>query len=155
MNKKLGRKDLMTIYMFRNALVTLLGAFLAFMISLMLFYQCSFAQAIQRLFVYDIYTTLYFLMLWVFDYVVFEVSKILYDIYEEKVTFVPAIILAIVCVLIFFVPILDLFQYNLCFLFVLIVLRMIKEMWKRTPELFRWTHVFLDKIRKRPETGLK
>lgn len=149
------KKDVITIYMFRNALATLFGAFLAFMISLMQFYQCSLAQAMQRLFVYDIYTTLYFFLIWVFDYIFFEMSKILYDIYEEKVTFVPSIILILGCVVVFFIPILDLFQYNLCFLFLLIVLRMIKEMWKRTPELFKWVHFFTDKIKKRPETGLK
>ena len=32
---------------------------------------------------------------------------------------------------------------------------MIKEMWKRTPELFTWTHKLLNKIKKRPESGLK
>ncbi len=151
MNKAQVKKDLMTIYMFRNALGTLLGAFLAFIISLMQFYQCSFAQGLQRLFVYDIYTTLYFLLVWVFDYIVFEMSKIIYDIYEEKVTFVPVIVLAIVCGVIFFVPILDVFQYNLCFLFILIILRMIKEMWRRTPELFFW----LPHIKKRPDSGLE
>ena len=149
------KKDLMTIYMFRNALATLLGALLAYIISFMQFYQCSLAQALQRLLIYDIYTTLYFVLTWVFDYIVFEMSKILYDIYEEKVTFVPCIILIIISVVIFLVPILDLFQYNLCFLFVLISLRMIKEMWKRTPELFTWTHKLLNKIKKRPESGLK
>ena len=33
------KKDLMTIYMFRNALATLLGALLAYIISFMQFYQ--------------------------------------------------------------------------------------------------------------------
>lgn len=154
MNKTM-KKDLITIYMFRNAFATLFAALLAFIVSIMQFYQCSLAQALQRLLVYDIYTTLYFILIWVFDYIVFEMSKILYDIYEERVTFVPCLILIVLSIIIFFVPILDLFQYNLCFLFVLICLRMIKEMWKRTPELFHWTHLLLAKIKKRPETGLK
>ena len=144
-----SRKDFVTIYMFRNALATLMAAFIAFIISLIQYYQCSFAEAIQRLFVFDIYTTLYFLLMWMFDYVVFEISKIVYDIYEEKVTFLPCIGLWI-----FFIPILDLFQYNLFILCLLISLRMIKEMWKRTPELFVWVHKIIDK-KNRPETGLK
>lgn len=149
-----NKKDIVTIYMLRNAFATLMTAFVSFMISLMNFYHCPFSEALQRLFVFDIYTTLYFLLLWVFDYIVFEISKIVYDIYEEKVTFLPCIGLWILCVCIFFAPILDLFQYNLCILFILISLRMIKEMWKRTPELFSWVHKLSGKVKKRPETGL-
>lgn len=131
-----ARKDLMTIYMFRNAVATLLGAFMAFVISFVHFYHCSLIHAIQRLFLNDIYTMLYFILLWLFDYVVFEMSKTIYDIYEEKVTFVPVIGLVMICVVVFFIPMLDLFQYNLFFLCVLIAMRMVKEMWRRTPQLF-------------------
>lgn len=149
MNKQKIKKDLMAFYMFRNAFATLLAAFCAFMISLISYYQCHITEAIRWLFVNDIYTFLYFILLWVFDYLVFEVSKIMYDIYEEKVTFVPSLFLIALSIIIYFVPILDLFQYNLCFLCLLITLRMIKEMWRRTPQLFTWIH------RKRPESGLK
>ncbi|MFR6099388.1 hypothetical protein [Longibaculum muris] len=150
-----ARKDMITIYMFRNALATLFAAFASFMISLIHYYQCTFAEALQRLFVFDIYTTLYFLLIWLFDYLIFEISKIIYDIYEEKVTFLPCIALLALCGVIFFIPILDLFQYNLCILFLLICLRMVKEMWKRTPELFKWAHHLVDQRKKRPESGLK
>lgn len=149
-----SKKDLITIYMLRNALATLFATFLAFMISFMQFYSCSVAEAMQRLFLYDIYTTLYFIMLWVFDYLVFEMSKIIYDIYEEKVTFVPAIGLLILCFVSLFIPMLDLFKYNLCILSLLICMRMVKEMWRRTPKLFSWVHRLLDKIKNRPESGL-
>ena len=145
------RKDLMSIYMFRNAFATFFITFLAFSISLMSFYETNIAEALQRLFINDIYTTLYFLLVWVFDYLVFETSKIIYDMYEEKVTFLPCIVAIILCVLIFFIPLLDLFQYNFCFLLLLICLRMIKEMYKRTPQLFK----FLSFKKKRPENGLK
>lgn len=150
-----SKKDLITIYMLRNALATLFATFLAFMISFIQFYNCSLTEAIQRLFFYDIYTTLYFVMLWVFDYLVFEMSKIIYDIYEEKVTFLPAVGLVFLCVISFFMPILDLFRYNLCFLCLLICMRMVKEMWRRTPALFVWVHRFIDKIKKRPDSGLE
>jgi len=149
MNEQKRKKDFITVYMLRNAFATLIATFFAFLLSLIHFYQCTFAEVLQRLFVYDIYTTLYFVLLWVFDYLIFEVSKIIYDIYEEKVTFLPCLFLIGISIGIFFIPILDLFQYNFCFLCLLIILRMMKEMWKRTPELFRWIH------KKRPETGLK
>lgn len=136
MDKTKIRKDLMTIYMFRNAFATLFVVFVSFMISLMNFYQCSLVEALQRLLIHDLYTVLYFILLWVFNYLIFEVSKILYDIYKEKVTFVPCLILMGLCILIFFLPILDLFQYNFSFLLLLIIVRMMKEMRKRTPSLF-------------------
>lgn len=145
------RKDFMFIYMFRNAFATFFITFLAFSISLMSFYQTDIAEALQRLFIKDIYTTLYFLLIWVFDYLIFETSKIIYDLYEEKVTFLPCLIAIVLCIFIFFIPLLDVFQYNFCFLLFLICLRMIKEMWKRTPQLFDW----LPFKKKRPDNGLK
>lgn len=131
MNKTRLKKDLMTIYMFRNAFATLIVAFMAFMISLKLYYQCSVGEVIQRIYAHDIYTTTYFILIWAIDYLIFEVSKIFYDAYRERVTFVPCIILVVLSIGIYFIPILDLFQYNICFLFLLICVRMIKEMWKR------------------------
>lgn len=152
MNNK--SKDHISIYMFRNYFATLLVAFISMMISLLQFYQCSYVEALQRLFFYDTYTILYFILLWLCDYIIFEISKIVYDIYEEKVTFIPCIVLLVFSIVIFYVPIFYLFQYNLCFLFVLISIRMIKEMWKRTPELFSFLRPLINKI-KRPESGLK
>ncbi|MEG0275975.1 MAG: hypothetical protein RR630_03000 [Coprobacillus sp.] len=149
------KKDLMIIYMFRNALATLVIAIASFFISIMLYYRCDISEAFKRLFVYDIYTTLYFIMLWIFDYILFEISKIAYDIYEEKVTFIPCIALGIIGVLVWFIPMLDLFKYNFSFLAILICIRMVREMWKRTPELFKMVHKFIDKIKKRPESGLE
>lgn len=131
MNKTRLKKDLMTIYMFRNAFATFIAAFMSFMISLIEFYQCSITEALQRIYVHDIYTTTYFVLIWAMDYLIFEVSKIVYDVYRDRVTFVPCILLFILSILIYFIPILDLFQYNISFLSLLICIRMIKEMWKR------------------------
>ena len=146
MNKS---KDRISLYMFRNMIATFFVAFLAMMISLNQFYDCDVAQCLQRLFLFDVYTLLYFVLLWLFDYLFFEISKILYDLYEEKITFIPCIVLSIFIVGVYFIPMRDLFQYNVSFLFLLIILRMIKEMWKRTPELFSWIK------KKRPDSGLK
>lgn len=155
MNKSEIKKDLMMIYMFRNALATLFIAIVSFFISIMDYYGCDITEAIKRLFAYDIYTTLYFVMLWMFNYMIFEISKIVYDIYEEKVTFIPCVGLAIIGVLIWFLPILDLFKYNTSFLAILICMRMVREMWKRTPELFVIVRKCIDKIKKRPDSGLE
>lgn len=131
-------KDHVSLYMLRNYFATLCIAFIAMMISLIQFYQCSIVEAIQRLFIFDLYTTLYFVLLWLLDYLIFEISKILYDIYQEKISYFPCILLIIASIIVFFVPMLDMFQYDLCFLFLLITMRIIKQLWKR----------------KRPETGL-
>lgn len=142
------KKDLIPIYMLRNIIGTLIVTFISFMISMMSYYSCDIQEALQRIFFYDMYTTFYFILLWFFDYILFEISKILYDIYEEKVTFLPCIALIVVSIVSFFIPMIDLFQYNLSLLCLLIILRMIKEMYKRTPQLFQW-------LKKRPESGLK
>jgi len=144
----MANKDRISLYMFRNVLATLFITFVSFMMSLMFFYHCSFIEALKRLFIYDLYTTLYFLLVWVFNYIVFEISKIIYDIYEEKVTFFPSIVLLIIGLGVYILPMISVFQYNISLLCLLIIMRMVKEMWKRSPQLFSW-------IKKRPDAGLK
>lgn len=133
MNKQ---KDHISLYMFRNYFVTLGIAFLAMMISLIQFYQYSIVEGIQRLFFFDLYTTLYFLLLWLFNYLIFEISKIIYDIYQDKISFVFCMILMIISITLFFIPILDVFQYDFCFLMILILIRVIKQTWKRKRPIF-------------------
>ena len=115
-----GKKDKMTLYMLRNALSTLVIAFVSFMISLISYYECSFLEAIQRLFLVNIYTTLYFLLLWLLDYMIFEISKIIFDTYEN---------LCLIAIILFFVPMLDLFQWNFIFLCLFIALRQVKQLY--------------------------
>lgn len=136
-------KDKATIYMMRNLLGTFFVAFFSFAISFSMYYQCSFIEIFQRIFFYDLYTTLYLLLLWMFDYLVFELSKILYDEYSKQVTFIPCFVFIGVGICVFFIPILDLFQYNLCFICVLIILRIVKQIWK------------YDLMKKRPKNGLE
>lgn len=131
-------KDKIHLYMFRNLFGTCFVAIVSFLFSLINFYQCEMSEALRRLFVYDIYTTLYFVLLWLCDYLIFEISKIIYDEYERKVTFVPCLFLIVFSVMIFFIPIHSLFRYNICLLSLLIVMRMVKQMYKHSPELFFW-----------------
>ena len=134
--------------MFRNFLATLCIAFVAMVLSLMNFYQCSIIEGIQRLLIYDLYTTLYFLLLWLLNYLAFEISKIIYDIYEKKISLLFCMIWILLSVIVFFIPMLDVFQYDLCFLCLLIAIRMIKQLQKKSGfSLFY-------KI-KRPDNGLK
>ncbi len=126
---KPGRKDKMTLYMFRNAFSTLLIAFVSFMISLISYYECSFVEALRRLFFVNIYTTLYFLLLWLLNYLIFEISKIIYDTYEQRFTYKSCFILCVVAGVLYFVEILDLFRWNFIFLCLFIALRQVKQLW--------------------------
>ena len=141
-------KDQISIYIFRNFLATLCIAIVAMILSLMQFYQCSLIEGMQRLFVYDIYTTLYFLLLWLFNYLIFEISKIIYDIYEERISYISCFIFLVLGMIMFIVPILDNFQYDLFFLCLLIVLRILKQIYKKS------NLCFLNKIKK-TNNGLK
>ena len=73
------RKDLMTIYMLRNAFSTLFIALISFIISLIAYYHCTWIEYLQRLFLVNIYNTLYFLLIWLLNYMIFEISKIIYE----------------------------------------------------------------------------
>ena len=126
---KAGRKDKMTLYMLRNAFSTLLIAFVSFMISLISYYECSFVEALRRLFFVNIYTTLYFLLLWLLNYMIFEISKIIFDTYENILTYKFILVLCLVAIILFFVPMLDLFQWNFIFLCLFIALRHIKQLY--------------------------
>ncbi|MCI9049908.1 MAG: hypothetical protein HFF36_07040 [Coprobacillus sp.] len=141
-------KDQISIYIFRNFLATLCIAIVAMVLSLMQFYQCSLIEGMQRLFIYDIYTTLYFLLLWLLNYLIFEISKIIYDIYEERISYILCLIFLVLGIIIFLVPILDIFQYDFFFLCLLIVLRMLKQIYKKS------NFCFLNKIKK-TNNGLK
>ncbi len=131
-------KDKIHLYMFRNLFGTCIVAIVSLLFSLINFYHCEISEAMQRLFIYDIYTTLYFLLLWLCDYLIFEISKIIYDEYEQKVTFIPCLFLIVLSIVAFFIPMHSLFQYNACLLSLLIVVRMVKQMYKHSPELFFW-----------------
>ena len=124
-------KDRIHLYMLRNLLGTFFVSVCAFVLSLMCFYGCGLIEAIQRLVMYDVYTTLYFLLLWLCDYLIFEVSKILYDAYQERLLYKPIIGLVLLGIISFILPIHSLFQFNLILLCILIIMRIVKQMYKR------------------------
>ncbi len=131
----MNKKDRIPNYLLRNALLTFVAAFLSFMISIMSFYQCSIVESIQRIFFVDIYTTLYFLPIWLFNYMIFEISKIVYDAYRTKVGYLSIIVLIIIMLIVYICPLMDLFQYDFMILCLFVILRIIKEMLKKTNEL--------------------
>lgn len=128
-----SRKDLMYVYMIRNAIATFLVALSSFVISFMKFYDCLILEGIERVFLYNVYTTLYFVLLWLFDYLIFEMSKIIYDDNMKNITFFMMIVMALVAVILYSTPVLDVFRYNWLMLCTLIAMRMIKQIYKKRP----------------------
>ncbi|MCD7950696.1 MAG: hypothetical protein LUG12_10635 [Erysipelotrichaceae bacterium] len=128
----MNKKDCIPNYILRNALLTFIAAFISFMISIMSFYQCSIVESIQHIFFIDIYTTLYFLLIWLLNYMIFEISKIIYDEYRQILSYKPIILFILMIVIIYILPLLDLFQYDFIILCLFIILRIIKEMLKKT-----------------------
>lgn len=129
----MNKRDRIPNYILRNALATFLAAFIAFGISIVQYYQCSMVEMVQRIFAVNTYTTLYFLLIWLLNYMIFEISKILYDAYRQKLLYYPCIALIILAVIIYLIPMLDLFKYDLILLCLIIILRVIKEMIKKRP----------------------
>ena len=124
-------KDRITIYFFRNYLATVTIAIISMSASIISFYQCTLLEATRRMFLYDVYTTLYLLLLWMVNYIIFEISKILYDMYKDKVKYYYSCTVCVIAGLIALcIPMLDLFQYNFSLLALLVLVRMLKELVK-------------------------
>lgn len=120
-------KDRISIYFFRNYVATITIAFISMCASIISFYQCSLLEATRRIFLYDVYTALYFLLLWMVNYIVFEISKILYDMYKHKVKYYYSCIACVVCgIATLCLPMPDLFQYNFSLLALLVLVRTLK-----------------------------
>ncbi len=128
----MNKKDRIPYYLFRNAFITFVAAFISFVISLMNYYQCHLVESIQRIFFLDIYTTLYFLLVWLMDYIIFEISKIIYDENRSIAGYKPIIVLIVIIIIIYLLPLFDLFQYNFIILCLFIILRIVKEKLKKT-----------------------
>ncbi len=126
------KKDIAFLYMLRNFVGVFLVVLFAFILSLMQYYDCELVEALRRIFVNDIFTLTYFLIMWVFDYLLFEVSKIICDMKKELISYQYIGIMAAVSLVALFLPIADIMRYNLCFLLVLVTIRMVKQLIKKT-----------------------
>ncbi len=126
------KKDIPILYMLRNFLGTFIVVFFAFMFALIQYYQCSFIEVLRRIFINDIFTVSYFMLMWLFDYLIFEISKILYDLYKNQFNTVIIVIIGLCSIISLFIPIATIMQYNLCLLILLIDIRMIKQIIKKT-----------------------
>ena len=105
----------------------MLIAFVSIVASIMSFYQCSLLEAVRRVLLYDFFTTVYFLLIWMVNYVVFEITKILYDMYKDRIKYTYICgICVVICIIVWIIPMLDLFKYNISLLALLVLARTIK-----------------------------
>lgn len=139
------KKDLTVIYLARNGIVTFMVALFVFGQDISAYYDISFVGAIPRIFFNSIYTFMYFVLVWIFNYLIFEIYKILTDWYDEthyttiklifrehdySINWILYIIMALLLVIVWFSPLPELFQYDIIFMFIFMILRSIKQIYK-------------------------
>ena len=129
------KKDFIVVYLLRNALATLLITLISFGYSLIDYYHISLISALRRIFADNFYTTIYFLLLWILNYLLFEIYKTIIDIIKKtigkqvKVPFGSVIPLAVLVVIIL-IDFNLLFKVNFVLLLVFMFARSIKEIIK-------------------------
>lgn len=81
------RKNESTItHILKNSIVTFIITSLAFVLHIMDYYHISRTEAISVILFQDIITLLYFLLVWVFNYLLFEMYNMVHDLLKEKLT---------------------------------------------------------------------
>ena len=78
------KKDFIVLYLARNGIMTFLITLLTFSLDLSNYYQISFPATIPYIFFNNIFTLMYFCLLWIFNYLLFELFKIINDWYDEN-----------------------------------------------------------------------
>ena len=73
------KKDFLIFYLARNAIATFFITLIAFVCDFMIYFDMTTSRAIMKIFTDNIYTTLYFLLLWILNYLLFEIYKIVVD----------------------------------------------------------------------------
>ena len=78
------KKDFIVLYLARNGIMTFLITLFTFSLDLSNYYQISFQATIPYIFFNNIFTLMYFCLLWIFNYLLFELFKIINDWYDEN-----------------------------------------------------------------------
>ena len=78
------KKDFIVLYLARNGIMTFLITLFTFSLDLSNYYQISFPATIPYIFFNNIFTLMYFCLLWIFNYLLFELFKIINDWYDEN-----------------------------------------------------------------------
>lgn len=139
------KKDFIIVYLARNGIVTFLIALLSFGYDISTYYEISFLGSIPRIFLNSIYTSMYFVLVWIFNYLIFEIYKIIADSYDQTEHFIINfmfkehhysihwllyIMIIILLVMVIFSPLPSLFKYDMILMFIFMILRSIKQIYK-------------------------
>ena len=134
------KKDFIIFYLARNALATLIITLCSFVYDFSNYFNITVVRAIIKIFTDNFYITTYFLLLWILNYLLFELYKIIMDTFrnEDKThakiiingkrlvsygTVIPLIILIIISMINFN----QLFKINFILLTLFMLIRSIKE----------------------------
>lgn len=139
------KKEWMLIYMCRNGIATFAITLCAFLVELTNYYQSTLGYAMQRIFTNNIYTLMYFFMIWILNYLLFEIFEISIDtckeLYKDKiptikgiglVTITSIIAPVVLTIAVYFLVQSLLFKTSFCLLLVFMALRSCKEYYKKT-----------------------
>lgn len=89
------KREWMIIYMCRNGIATFAITLCAFLLELTHYYQSTLGYAMQRIFTNNMYTLMYFLSIWILNYVIFEIFEIGIDtckvVYKDKIPMIKQI----------------------------------------------------------------
>ena len=134
------KKDFIIFYLARDALATLIITLCSFVYDFSNYFNITVVRAIIKIFTDNFYITTYFLLLWILNYLLFEMYKIIMDTFrnEDKThakiiingkqlvsygTVIPLIILIIISMIDFN----QLFKINFILLTLFMLIRSIKE----------------------------
>lgn len=134
------KKDFIIFYLARNAVATFIITLCAFVYDFTDYFNMTSTRAIIKIFTDNFYTTVYFLLLWILNYLLFEMYKIIIDGFRKKnkvhakimikgkETFAYGMVLPlVVLIVLFLVDFNQLFRVNFILLTLFMLLRAIKE----------------------------
>ena len=127
------KKDFIVLYLARNGIMTFLITLFTFSLDLSNYYQISFPATIPYIFFNNIFTLMYFCLLWIFNYLLFELFKIINDWYDENhysISWMIYVIMAILLVIIQIVQLPTLFHIDAYLMFGFMILRSLKQIYK-------------------------
>lgn len=73
------KKDFIVFYLARNAVATFVITMCAFVYDFINYFNMTVIRAVIKIFSDNFYTTVYFLLLWILNYLLFELYKIVVD----------------------------------------------------------------------------
>ena len=137
------KKDFIVFYLIRNAVATFVITCISFIYSLMDYYRITFLGSLNKTFVDNFYTTVYFLLLWILNYLLFEIYKIIVDVIKSKSKHhgnlfignkatipVGSIIPVVILIILLLIDFNQLFKINFVLLMLFMFARSIKEIIK-------------------------